>query len=148
MSQHLRTLLADQIRALRGTLSQAQFGRLLVKPQSVVSRLESREFGKLTLQTLLEIAAKKEVTLIVHFVSHGTFLRMTQDFSEAAYRPLSYVEQEASRESSNKVVDLIVRASKPVVGYEVEGQKPARLAVRAMERLFLKFSTRTRSRSE
>lgn len=48
MAPGLRAYLADQIRALRGNRSQREFGRLIGKPQSVVSRLENEDYGKLS----------------------------------------------------------------------------------------------------
>jgi len=106
VTQHLKTFLASQIRALRGTLSQTEFGRFLGKPQSVVSRLESSDYGKLTLQTLQEIAGKMDVALIVRFVSHDAFLKITEDFSEEAYRPPSYKENAASEEIRGQAREL------------------------------------------
>ena len=97
LSQHLRMFLAAQIRALRGNLSQAAFGRLLGKPQSVVSRLENSDYGKVTLQTLLEIAQKLNVALIVRFVSYPTFLRYTDDMSQSALRPGAFDQNEMNR---------------------------------------------------
>ena len=87
LSQHLRMFLATQIRALRGNYSQVAFGKLIGKPQSVVSRLESAEYGKVSLQTLIEIANKLDIALIVRFVSYPMFVRSTEDFSDAALRP-------------------------------------------------------------
>ncbi len=92
VSGQLRIWLADQIRALRGEMSQAEFGELIGKPQTVVSRLEDPDYGKLTLQTLLEVAAKLDIALIVRFVDHATFLEVTNDFSENALRPLPYTQ--------------------------------------------------------
>jgi transcriptional regulator with XRE-family HTH domain len=114
VAQHLKTFLANQIRALRGAMSQAEFGRLLGKPQSVVSRLESSDYGKVTLQTLLEIAAKRDVALIVRFVSHDTFLQVTQDFSQEAYRPTSYEEERKEQAAKSPTIELSWRTSKPV----------------------------------
>jgi hypothetical protein len=39
VATHLRTWLAGQVRALRGSMSQKQFGEVIGKPQTVVSRL-------------------------------------------------------------------------------------------------------------
>jgi hypothetical protein len=90
MAHHLRAFLADQIRALRGDLSQREFGLLIDKPQSVVSRLEGENYGKHTLQTLLDIATKLDIGLLVRFVDFATFLRTTNDLSEEALHPSPY----------------------------------------------------------
>lgn len=94
MAQHLRAFLADQIRGLRGDLSQTAFGRLINKPQSVVSRLEDEEYGKVSLQTLLDIAQDLDVGLLIRFVDFPTFLKVTADFSDAAIVPHPYNQKE------------------------------------------------------
>ena len=90
MAQHLRAFLADQIRALRGETSQREFGDRIGKPQSVVSRLENEEYGKVSLQTLIDVAAKLDIALLVRFVDFPTFRRATSDMSEQAVAPASY----------------------------------------------------------
>jgi hypothetical protein len=78
-AQRLKTFLAAQIRALRGDLSQTEFGKRIGKPQSVVSRLEGQSYGKVNLQTLIDIASKLNMGLIVGFVSLPTFWKWTND---------------------------------------------------------------------
>ncbi len=90
VSSHLRIFLTNQIRALRGEMSQAEFGKFIQKPQSVVSRLEDPHYGKLTLQTLLDIANKLDVALLVRFTDYPTFLNFTDDFSDDAINPSPY----------------------------------------------------------
>ncbi len=90
MAHNLRAFLADQIRALRGDMSQQEFGRLIDKPQSVVSRLEDEDYGKVSLQTLIDVATKLDIGLVVRFVDFPTFLCATSDFSERAVAPAPY----------------------------------------------------------
>lgn len=90
VSMQLRVWLADQVRALRGDMTQAEFGKLIGKPQTVVSRLEDPNYGRLTVETLLEVASKLDIALLVRFVDHATFLMATNDFSESALRPAPY----------------------------------------------------------
>ena len=90
MEHHLKAFLADQIRGLRGDMSQAAFGRLIGKPQSVVSRLENEEYGRVTLQTLLDIATKLDIAFVGRFVDFPTFLQATMDFSATAVAPKPY----------------------------------------------------------
>ena len=67
--------IAYQIQAIRQALgmSQAEFGALLSKPQSVVSRLEDNEYSG-TVKTLLEIAKSLGVGLKVEFCSYPELL--------------------------------------------------------------------------
>ncbi len=101
MEHHLKAFLADQIRGLRGDMSQAAFGRLIGKPQSVVSRLENEEYGRVTLQTLLDIATRLDIAFVGRFVDFPTFLQATMDFSEAAVAPKPH-EHGTARTASAK----------------------------------------------
>ena len=67
--------IAYQIQAIRQAMgmSQAEFGALLSKPQSVVSRLEDNEYAG-TIKTLLEIAKSLGVGLKVEFCSYPELL--------------------------------------------------------------------------
>ncbi|MBH0180506.1 MAG: hypothetical protein HP490_02190 [Nitrospira sp.] len=87
LSSHVRTFLANQMASLQGEMSQQEFGALLGKPQPIVSRLQNPEYGKYSLQTLLEIASKLDIALIARFVDYPTFLKFTNDFSDEALRP-------------------------------------------------------------
>src|SRR6266550_312428 len=55
VTAHTRRFLARQMRKLRGDKSQSEFGDLIGKQQTVVSRLEDASYGKWTLQTLLTL---------------------------------------------------------------------------------------------
>lgn len=96
VEENVRTGIAFQIRTLRGEMSQADFGKKLGKPQSVVSRLEDPDYGKLSVQTLLEVAAALDIALLVKFASFPDFIQQTRDVSPAglsvpAYDPNSFV---------------------------------------------------------
>ena len=94
VAHQTRQFLARQVRALRGDKSQNEFGALLDKPQSVVSRLEDPNYGKWTLQTLFDVAASLDRAVIVRIVDYPTFLRFTSYMTDAAARPEAY-EQDA-----------------------------------------------------
>jgi hypothetical protein len=83
------------------------------KQQTVVSRLEDASYGKWTLQTLLDVAEKLDLALLVRFVDHATFLRFTGDMSEAASAPKPYsqemMDQMMESEISQATVDRINR---------------------------------------
>jgi transcriptional regulator with XRE-family HTH domain len=90
LAQHLRAFLADQVRALRGEMSQKEFGERIGQPQSVVSRLENEEYGWVSMQALIDIATKLDIGLVVRFVDFPTFLDTTSDVSERAVAPAPY----------------------------------------------------------
>lgn len=93
MSRHVRSFLAAQIRALRGDLSQSAFGKKIGKPQSVVSRLEDEGYGKVNISTLLDIAEKLHVALVVRFVDYPTFLKLNSELSEERFAPAQFDEE-------------------------------------------------------
>jgi len=92
MAEHTRRGIAYQIRALRDQeeWSQGKFARQLEKPQSVVSRLEDPTYGKVTVQTLLEVANTFDVALQVRFISYSQFLRDNQDLTSVAMQVDSF----------------------------------------------------------
>lgn len=91
LGSRIRQFLAHQMRSFRGDRSQVEFGRVLGQSQSVISeRLESPAYGKWNLQTLLDIAAKLDVALIVQFVDWPTFLKFTHEISDETVRPASF----------------------------------------------------------
>jgi transcriptional regulator with XRE-family HTH domain len=90
----LKTFLAAQIRALRGDLSQTEFGRRIGKPQSVISRLERQSYGNVNLQTLIDIATKLDIGLIIRFVDVPAFLKWANDYSAYAVAPEPYNDKQ------------------------------------------------------
>jgi len=82
----LRTFLTYQIRTLRKqhNLSQEALAEALGTSQSAVARLENREYGKFSLQTLLDLAKAFDVALVVEFAEYRDFLLRTRNMSEGA----------------------------------------------------------------
>lgn len=80
---HLRKLVPYQMRTMRTERdwSQTFAAEILGKGQNALSRLESPAYGKLTLQTLLEIAKGYDVGLVVKFVPYSKLLREYEDVS-------------------------------------------------------------------
>lgn len=97
VAAHTRRFLARQMRKFRGEKSQTEFGEAIDKQQTVVSRLEDPAYGKMTLQTLLDVAEKLDVALFVRFVDHYTFVKLTDDLSDEAAVPQPFDKIEASR---------------------------------------------------
>src|SRR5436190_14712765 len=95
VGEHVRRGIATQIRALRDQRGWNQGGLAaeLGKPQSVVSRLEDPSYGKVTVQTLLEVAAVFDVALQIRFVAFSSFLRDTRDVSTQSMEVPSFDEE-------------------------------------------------------
>ena len=85
----VRSGIAYQIQALRSKFikTQEQFAELTGKKQSTISRLENPDYGRVSVQTLLDIASACGLALIVRFVSYPEFLAQTANTTERALQP-------------------------------------------------------------
>jgi hypothetical protein len=97
VAAHTRSVLARQMRNFRGQRSQAEYAALIAKRQTIISRLESSAYGSWTLRTMLQIARKENVAILMRFVDFPTFLSFTDDMSDEALLPQSYNEAEIDR---------------------------------------------------
>jgi len=87
LTQQSRWLLARQIKSLRGRLSQEEFAEKLGMPRSTISRLENGRRACISLRTLLRIAAKLDIGLVVHFDDQKKFSRKKAPASRVFGRP-------------------------------------------------------------
>ncbi len=103
LDSQVRARIAYQIRAMRkkAGLTQVQMADRLDKPQSAVSRLESTDYGNLSVNTLLEIAKSMDVALLVQFVSYPDFLERTWNKSEQAMQPDTFSESAENLRHNN-----------------------------------------------
>ncbi len=92
LAEHVRCGIAYQIRALRDQREwkQGELSKRLNKPQSVVCRLEDPNYGKVTVQTLLEVANVFDVALELRFVPYSSFVLKTRDISSSAMHVPSF----------------------------------------------------------
>jgi hypothetical protein len=94
VAAHTRGVLADQMRNFRGDLSQADYAAKIGKQKTVVGRLENPAYSGWSLRTMLEIARKEDVAVLVRFVDFPTFLGFTDDMSDESLRPRAYDQAE------------------------------------------------------
>jgi hypothetical protein len=94
MMDQVRSFIAFQIRALREQpgrrWSQGDLAKKSGKTQSVISRMEDPDYGKLSLQSLLEIAIAYDLPLLVQFVEWDDWLARMSNLSPSALRKRSF----------------------------------------------------------
>lgn len=100
----VRSAVAYQVQALRAKfrMSQAEFAIKTGKKQSTISRLESTEYGKVSVQTLLDIASALDVALIVRFSDYPNFLATADQMSVIHMQP-DTIEESAERRVSTGI---------------------------------------------
>ena len=83
-----------QLRALRAKrgLSQEALAQLADTKQTVISRIESKGAGNLSVKTLLKLAGALDVALVVRFEPINKFLEHLADLSPEAMSPLASEE--------------------------------------------------------
>lgn len=86
VAEDIRTGIAFQLRALREGRgwSQTELGRRSGKPQSVIARMEDPDYGRLSLKTLVDMAAAFDVALLVRFVPFSELVNRNSRLSSEA----------------------------------------------------------------
>jgi transcriptional regulator with XRE-family HTH domain len=106
LDSHVKSSIAYQIQALRekARLNQSDFGKLVGKPQSVISRLENTEYGGVNVNTLLQIANRLKIGLLVRFCDFDAILdldvgpeSMKVENIEETLRRVQQIEQTLKR---------------------------------------------------
>jgi transcriptional regulator with XRE-family HTH domain len=96
MTDQVRTHIALAIRILREQegreWSQTELGKRCNKPQSWISKLEDPEYGKVSLQTLFEIAEVYDLPLLIQFPEWGDWLmrmknQSREDLEKKSFSP-------------------------------------------------------------
>jgi hypothetical protein len=94
VASHTRGVLAQQMRNFRGDLSQAEYADKIGKQKTVIGRLQNPGYAGWSLRTMLEIAGKENVAVLVRFVDFPTFLGFTDDLSDESLHPRAYDQGE------------------------------------------------------
>jgi transcriptional regulator with XRE-family HTH domain len=94
MMDQVRSYIAFQIRVLREQRqwNQGDLAKAAGKTQSVISRLEDPDYGKLSLQSCLEIAVAFDLPLLVQFADWDDWLARMSNVSPSALRKRSFDE--------------------------------------------------------
>jgi transcriptional regulator with XRE-family HTH domain len=110
VEENIKTGIAFQVRALREQRgwSQGELGRLAGKPQNVISRLENPDYGRFTIQTLLDIARAFDVALLVKFASFSELAANLRDLSPNALAVPSFEDEMAWEKATQSATALLL----------------------------------------
>jgi len=111
---HLQQGLAFQIKEMRldRKLTQSQLAKALkLGGQSAVARLEDPSYGRMSLNTLLKVAAFFDVALITKMVPYSRFLAETRDVSPKALVAESFESEDAAGAIENAPEFQLIRSA-------------------------------------
>jgi transcriptional regulator with XRE-family HTH domain len=121
VADQIRIRIAFLIRALREQeergWSQAELGRQMGKPQSVISRLEDPDYGKLSVQTLLEVAAAFGLPLWIDIPEWDEWLLRIRDVPNSTTRRRSFNYDYLSSKSAKKLTDSSITGSAKIIPF-------------------------------
>lgn len=111
VADQIRTRVAMLIRALREQedrrWSQSELGHRMGKPQSVISRLEDPDYGKLSVQTLLETAAAFGIPLWIDFPEWEDWLTLIRDVPNSKTRRSSFDKTALAKKHEPRRTELL-----------------------------------------
>jgi transcriptional regulator with XRE-family HTH domain len=142
LREHNAHRLAYQIRSIRQhlKLSQSEFASKTGKKQSVVARLENPDYGKYTLETLLEIAQSLDIALLVQFTSWTDYLKRSADVSSAALNVDSIGQEIQRYEDFSRVKTFINPPMYVVQTQSTDHIQPVKIETRVSKCQTMKFS--------
>lgn len=110
-SSEIRHRISYQIRAMREERkwSQMDLAQKAGKKQSAVARWEDPDYGKFSLQTLLDIAAAYDVWLSLEFVPFSVGLQRTSDKSTSALNAISFSQDKDPATSAAKSIENLCK---------------------------------------
>ncbi len=127
VADQVRVLIALSIRALREQrgLSQTAFGRLIGKPQSVVSRLEDPDYGKVSVQTLLEVGAALDIPLMISYPEWEDWFRQMRRLkkTDLERRPFAGAEQADQAANDASILQFSAVARDSAISTTVTGNR-------------------------
>lgn len=99
VAENIKRVIPFQVRTMRDERewSQERAGQELGKPQNVISRFESPTYGRMTVQTLQEIARGFDVGLIIKFVPFSRLVKEYEDVSFVGLSALSVSDDNEAR---------------------------------------------------
>jgi transcriptional regulator with XRE-family HTH domain len=102
MMEGVKTWIARQVRALREQRdwSQGDLARDSGTRQSAISRIEDPDYGKLSLQTLFDLASAFDLPLLVQFTEWSDWLNRMEDVSTEVLQKDSFNLNELSARPS------------------------------------------------
>jgi|RhiMetdeSRZDD1v2_1073273.scaffolds.fasta_scaffold163961_4 transcriptional regulator with XRE-family HTH domain len=95
VAEHVKTSVPIQIYVLREQRhwNQTQLAELAKTTQTVISRLEDQDYGRLSISSLLKLASAFDVALLVKFVPFTRLFEEFEDTSPEALAATSFTEE-------------------------------------------------------